>query len=236
MRLAGIILLLCSFVRMEAQPGGDTINRLDDNGMKQGYWMKKNEEGKLVYKGAFLDDRPVGEFTYYFPDLTVRARSWFSEQGSFAKTITYQKNGKMMSDGFYRDHIKDSAWSYYNEQEVLISEEHYRNYKKHGVFKSYYVNGKTAEEVFWKDDRENGPWKQYYPDGKLKSEGEYSDGKKTGLFRYFYANGQLNTLGMYEDSFRTGRWIYYSPEGTLVKYEYYDSGYIFKTEEFEKIE
>ena len=34
-----------------AQSSSDTINRTDEQGLKQGYWVKLDEEGVLKYEG-----------------------------------------------------------------------------------------------------------------------------------------------------------------------------------------
>ena len=39
----------------------------DENGKKQGKWMKR-KDGVKFYAGQFKDDIPVGEFKYYYPN------------------------------------------------------------------------------------------------------------------------------------------------------------------------
>ncbi len=53
---------------------GDTIfNQTDEHGQKQGYWKKYYENGKLRYRGSFLDDNPRGEFRYYYNDGALKS-------------------------------------------------------------------------------------------------------------------------------------------------------------------
>ena len=66
------------------QSSSDTLNRTDEQGLKQGYWIKLDEEGMLKYEGTFKDNNPTGNFIYYYPDGVVRARSTFYDDGKKA--------------------------------------------------------------------------------------------------------------------------------------------------------
>ena len=41
-------------------------NQLDDNGNRQGNWLKYHENGNVKYKGQFKDNKPYAIFYYYY--------------------------------------------------------------------------------------------------------------------------------------------------------------------------
>jgi antitoxin component YwqK of YwqJK toxin-antitoxin module len=84
-----------------SQQDQDTANRSDEKGLKQGYWKKFDEGGLLKYEGRFIDDKPVGEFVYYYPDETVKARSTFFDDGKGSFTTTFHHTGTKMTEGYY---------------------------------------------------------------------------------------------------------------------------------------
>ena len=222
------ILLVIATVTV-AQTGNDTVNRIDKNGLKHGYWRKVNEKGMLKYTGQFDHGIPVGEFTYFYPDGITKARSEFSNNGRSTHTITYHHSGKVMSDGYYLDKKKDSLWSYYDNSGAILKVEFYRNNMKEGVWKTYYDNGQVAEEMTYKSDKKNGPWKTYYPDGTLKLEATHLNGERNGTAKYYYPSGKLELSGHYDSSMRIGEWFYYDEDGKLIKKEIYEKGKLVKT-------
>ena len=50
------------------------LNQVDAKGKKQGEWGKLYEGSRVFeYKGQFVNDKPVGKFTYYYPSSKVKA-------------------------------------------------------------------------------------------------------------------------------------------------------------------
>lgn len=229
---AMIWILLLAWLPVLAQTPKDTLNRLDDAGKKQGYWKKYGENGMIVYEGRFRDDLPVGEFTYYYPDGTTKARSAFSDAGHRARTVTYHYNGKVMSEGYYFDQQKDSTWRYFDNSGTLLKEETYRNNMKNGVWRSYYEDGQVAEEVHWADDRKQGPWVQYFPDGTRKLESNYTNDEQEGPIVHYHPSGRARITGEYLHSLRTGTWYYMNDSSKVVKKEIYEDGKLVKEEDF----
>lgn len=203
------------------QERNDTINQVDDSGLKQGYWKKYNESGLLKYEGHFVDDIPEGNFIYYYPDEKVKARSEFSQAGDYVKTTTYHHAGEIMTEGYYNKKEKDSLWIYYNSEGLILTEEFFQDSKKQGSWKVYYDNGQLSEEIRWENDKRNGPWKQYYFDGALKTQGNYSEDEKHGLIEFYYPNGRIQITGNYDKSYRIGEWHYMDEQSRVVKIEYY---------------
>jgi antitoxin component YwqK of YwqJK toxin-antitoxin module len=121
-----------------AQEPDGTFNQQDEQGRKQGSWRKTNEEGKLVYEGQFLNDKPYGEFRYFYPTGGLRAKMIFSDTGDTAKTIHYHQNQMVQGEGMYIDQKKEGLWKFYNEAGILVSEENYKHDLRDGQMRSYY--------------------------------------------------------------------------------------------------
>lgn len=218
---------------ISAQSDNDTINQTDQDGNKTGYWKKINDEGLLLYEGQFDHGIPIGEFTYFYPDGIVKARTVFSDEGIHAATTTYHHSGEIMSEGLYIKQEKDSLWRYYDNTGTLLKEEFYRNQEKSGTWKTFYENGQVAELTSWENGKQQGPWEQYFSDGLMKASGNFVDDEKQGPFDYYYPNGRLRVTGSYVDSYKTGDWFYMDEEGKVIKKEVYKEGRIINSEEYE---
>lgn len=63
-----------------------SLNQTDKNGKKQGKWIKKDEHNRPIYEGTFNDDKPIGEFKYYYDTGEIKTISFFSNAGSVCRT------------------------------------------------------------------------------------------------------------------------------------------------------
>lgn len=87
-----IALLIPSLHAQDTLPPAS--NHTDARGLKQGLWLKTDGAGKPVYRGTFMNNLPDGEFIYYDTTGKVKARTTFTEKGTRAYTITYNRYGK----------------------------------------------------------------------------------------------------------------------------------------------
>ena len=51
----------------------DSINQVDEKGLKQGLWIKKYPNGNINYEGYFKDDRPVKLMKRYFENGDIKS-------------------------------------------------------------------------------------------------------------------------------------------------------------------
>lgn len=204
-----LVLVLCGFISLVAF----SQNKVDDNGRKQGLWSKTDKSGKKIYEGSFKDDYEIGVFNYYFEDgKTIKAKTEYSDKGRFANTKLFNKEGIVISDGFYRERKKDSVWTlfdekgnqigqeryskgiktgeanYWDRDKVLVEKINYKNDLKNGL---YYRNtySKGYFYLTFKDDKKNGPYEDFYYFQKLKIKGTYKEDKKEGQWKYFDSIG-----------------------------------------------
>lgn len=209
------------------------INQIDDRGNKQGQWKAYDENGDLKFEGRFIDNNPVGTFTYYYPDGKVKAISEMYERGRRSRTKVFHNNGRLMGEGNFLDKVKDSTWNYYSDFDgVHLSMEFYRKGKLDSTVLNFYPKGGVAEEIPYTNGIKNGVWKQYYTDGKLKLKATYIEDKLQGLMLVYYQNGLPEVSGMYKNNLKNGLWMYFNDEGAVIKKETYVNGHLRKTETF----
>jgi len=197
----------------------------DSKGRKQGYWKKKDDKNKLIYEGEFKDDKPVGQFKYYYPNDSVRAIMYFKDGGRVAYAKLFHLNGKRMGDGKYiNKETRDSTWNYYDELGVLISKENYKVGKKNGLCTVYLPDGGVSEERSYKEDVQDGPFKEYFDGKNIKAQGTYVKGLMEGRVSYHYPNGVEVAAGYYKNGLKTGPWIYKTESGKTREKELYKNG------------
>lgn len=227
-----LVLLFISlkFNVLYSQSINDTLNRIDKNtGKKIGYWIKKFPDGKIKYQGRFENDKPEGEFRYYYEDGKIKAISNFYNKGARSFTKTFYPNGKLMSIGYYLNEKKDSLWKYYNEYDVVIKEEFYKNTLKHGEWKTYYPDGSLTDKMTFKNGIREGAWEQNYVGGSLKT--QFKNDKLEGAYTVYFPNGKLKYQGKYKNNKKDGIWFWYDSNSLPIKrFTYKDD--ILKSKEF----
>ncbi|MBI9037889.1 MAG: hypothetical protein JEY97_07135 [Bacteroidales bacterium] len=208
------------------------INQKDEQRRKQGVWKKKNVYGRMIYEGNFLDDKPLGEFKYYYGDGGLKAVSKFEKNGSISYTVFYHPNGKMMARGKFINEKKDSTWNFYRKSdELLVSKDNYLDGKIHGESISYYPNGVIAEIINYNEGVKHGEWVKYFQDGSIQIEGNYINDNIEGKYRIYYPGKILKASGEYKKSLKHGEWKYYSILEELEKHEIFEDGKIVKEKE-----
>jgi antitoxin component YwqK of YwqJK toxin-antitoxin module len=201
----------------------DTINRTDQKGLKQGYWIKRFPSGTRQYEGWFRDDKPVGTFRRYYETDTLRSVMIHSTDGKSAEAVLYHPNGMIASKGVYVNQLKEGKWSFYStaQKDYLICEEFYRKNLKEGASLKYYPSGAILEKITYIGDIKHGEWLQYYPDGKVSLRANYVKGILEGTFEYYYPDGKPEYRGQYKNNARDGIWLVYKRDGKLKnKVEY----------------
>lgn len=211
----------------------DTVNQVDAQGRKQGFWRKTDKDNLRVYEGRFKDDIPFGKFTYFYQNGKIRTISVISDEGRTARTTSWFPNGKLMAQGNYLDQKRDSLWQFFSEVDgTLVSEEFYAKGKKEGVEKNFYPGKGISESITWSSGIKDGIWKQFYDDGAPKLTGFYKNDEKEGSLKTFFVTGNLMVSGSYTNGHQDSIWIYYDDKGNVTLKEYYNDGILLKSEEF----
>lgn len=197
-------------------------NRVDNQGRRQGHWIRTDKDGSKIFEGDFVDGLETGTFTYYYQDGSVRIKNTYTEPGRVCTHEAYDEQGHMLARGTFNQRNRDGRWQFYAEDGRLVKEATYKMGVKDGIHIIYTQKGDTAEVTHWSDNHRHGRWwkrigekgyitatyvhggiegklVEYGEDGQLVREGEYVNGDRHGHFRY-YENGKK----VVDEIWRTG--------------------------------
>jgi len=225
---AVLILLIPCYIKSQ--------NMNDEAGKKQGPWVKRYPDGKIMYEGTFRDDNPVGLFKRYYEDGTPQSELNYNNKTGEAAAVFFYRDSTKAAEGIYVAHIKEDLWKFYSESNpsYLICEENYHNDLRHGAALKYYPDSTLAEKVTWDSGNRTGEWLQYYPDGTVCLRAEYLEGKLNGPFSFYHPNGKLQYEGKYKNDFRYGDWMVFNEDGSLKQILEYRDGKLVNPDQAEK--
>ena len=199
------------------------INITDQQGRKQGHWIKKYPNESIMYDGFFKDDHPVGEFKRFFENQSLKSMLIYSDDGREAIATIYHPNGNISSKGTYIDQMKEGKWQFFSAftKGYLISEEFYSKNLKNGPSIKFYIDSTIAEKLYYINGIRQGEWIQYYPNRIVSLKSNYLNGKINGKFEVWFENGSIEFSGQYKNDSRDGLWVIYKNDGTIkYKLEY----------------
>lgn len=154
----------------------DSLNQIDANNLKQGYWVFFGKMKKLpgyadeakVEEGKFEDSKKMGLWKKYFPTGSIESEVTYKNNRPNGTYVTYYPNGKVQ---------EEATWV---------------NNKQTGTFKRYYENGNVQQEFKMNDlGKREGVQKFFYENGEIMMEGDWQDGKESGIIKEYYENGDI---------------------------------------------
>ncbi|WP_167613815.1 toxin-antitoxin system YwqK family antitoxin [Maribellus sediminis] len=199
------------------------INQTDANGLRQGHWEKRQDNGRLIYEGEFKDDKPVGEWKRYHPGGQLKALIVY--RGDTAHTELYDVWRKKLTEGDYVNQKKQGVWKIFKENFVTADEE-YVDGVKNGVAHQYFDTGEVMEKSHWLNGKKDGDYEMFYKNGKPYLQCKMKDDQRHGLFLVYYENGQLEREAAYKNGLRDGEWKFYDSEGNHQYSLFYNEGKI----------
>lgn len=209
---------VCATCQVDTQ-----INKTDQQGRKQGHWIKKYPDETIMYEGIFKNDHPVGEFKRYFENKSLKSVLFYSDDGKKATATMYHPNGNISSKGLYVDQMKEGKWQFFSStvNGYLISEESYNNNSRNGLSVKFYPDSIIAEKVTYVNNVKHGEWIQYYPSGAVWLKSYFINGKINGSFEVWFENGAIEYSGNYKNDSRDGQWVIFNNDGSIkYKLEY----------------
>ena len=202
-----LILLILFPLTMAAQ-----LNQTDANGLRQGHWEKRQDNGRLLYEGDFKDGKPVGEWKRYHPGGQVKALIEY--RGDTAITRLFDVWKKKLAEGVYVNEKKEGPWKIYNENR-LIADETYEHGIKNGLAHRYYNTGEVMEETNWQNGQKNGDYRVFFKSGEPYLQCKMKNDMRDGLFLVYFENGREELVASYHNNLRDGEWNYYDQEGKI---------------------
>ncbi|MFH1319063.1 MAG: toxin-antitoxin system YwqK family antitoxin [Bacteroidota bacterium] len=163
----------------------DTINRIDVNNLKQGYWICFGKDNELsgytadqkIEEGNYVDNRKTGIWKKYYSNNNLQNEITYinSRPNGYAKI--YYQNGNIKEEGLWKGNKWVGEYKFYHENGNLYHEFAYNpKGKREGVQKYYHDNGQVMIEGEWAEGKEAGVIKEYDESGKITSEKFFSEG------------------------------------------------------------
>jgi len=172
----------------ELLQNGDTINKIDTEGKKQGKWIifGRHKPGtcyqpeQKVEEGMYIDNKKNGLWIEYYCNGNLKGKIQYVNGRPDGYCIIYHENGKIMEEGQWSSKL--NRWV--------------------GKYRLYYENGQVQHEFYYNQNgKREGPARYYYENGQLAIEGNFVNGQETGVFREYYENGDLKA----EKTFNNGQ-------------------------------
>ena len=157
-------------------PLSDTINRKDELGKKQGYWVLFGEDrpnlgyegDNKIEEGPYKDSRKNGLWRKYYKNESLKSEITYVENRPKGAYKTYYETGEVEEEGYWV------------------------NRRNTGEFKRYHRNGNLAQHFNFSDNgKRNGEQFYYHENGQLEVKVKVTEGKEEGLMQRFYANGEV---------------------------------------------
>ena len=185
----GNLVSIEKYVNGEKQEKAEEIAKLD---VKTDYWPNGKPKVIATYKNGV----PEG------------VRREYNKEGKVEKSYVFH-NGKIIAEGVLTDAgKKEGHWKEYYDDGKLKSEGDYKNDKKTGRWRYYYHNGQLEETGEYVDGKPVGDWYWYYPSGKILRKMTYYNGLPDGVITEYDEDGNVILKGNYLEGKRQGKWIY----------------------------
>jgi len=157
----------------------DTLNKIDENQMKQGYWVIFFEgSDKILEEGSYKNNNREGVWKQHLENGIVSSEITYvnDEPNGYAKI--YYPDGKLAEEGIWKNDVWVGEYKAYYPNGNLnykwnFSEEGTRTGKQ----EYYHENGKKMIEGNWDNGLESGVIKRYNEDGDLIEEQTFDNGK-----------------------------------------------------------
>jgi antitoxin component YwqK of YwqJK toxin-antitoxin module len=176
-----------------------------------------------MYRGAFKDNKPVGEWLRYHEEGGLKALLQYSETSDTVKARLYETASQPVAEGVYVREKKEGIWLYYSG-ETKISEESFMNGIKSGICRKFYPTGELLEESLWKENRKEGKYQAFFPTGKPFLQCIFSEGIRNGRCFTYYPSGLTEVESQYKNDKPDGEWKYLDENGNIRFTLLYEKG------------
>lgn len=168
----------------------DTLNKTDENGLKQGYWIIyfTDNPAQIKTEGKYISNKKTGVWKTFFPSGQIKQEITFVNNRPNGYAKIYYKDGKVSEEGIWKGNKWVGDYKFYHKNGKIAYDWKYnKTGKREGEQKYFYENGNKMIEGSWANGKESGTIKEYDENGKLKVEKTFNDGKL-----------DVNTVKIYE--------------------------------------
>ena len=189
-----LICPLFSFSQTTPAAKQDTLNRTDENGLKQGFWIITNATKNLPDFGSndiveqvnYVDGKKEGIRKLFFPGGKVKSETTFQNNIPKGHAKVYYSNGNLSEEGNWRNGGWDGIYKYFYEDGNQCYEWNFKDGKREGEQKYFHPNGELNYIGVWKDGNESGVLKEFNESGQLVAEKNFNDGKMDEASTKYY--------------------------------------------------
>jgi antitoxin component YwqK of YwqJK toxin-antitoxin module len=166
----------------------DTVNIVDENNMKQGYWIIKDKSNTFKQdEGNYTNNRKIGIWKGFYPSGKIKHEITFVNGRANGYAKFFYETGIISEEGIWKGNKWVGEYKYFHTNGKPYYEWKYNESgKRTGVQKYYHDNGQLMIEGEWNAGKEVGVIKEYYADGTIRSEKNFNDGKVDSLSVKFY--------------------------------------------------
>lgn len=149
----------------------DTLNQLDNDSLKQGYWKvfkEVNSKSTLVSEGRYSNNRKTGKWIEYYFNGNIKFISIYNNGKPEGQYTGYYENGKIMEIGTWKNNRPVGEHIFYSDNgQFLYIDNYNENGKRDGKQLQYYPNGKIQREFWFKNGMADSS-KTFTKDGNIE--------------------------------------------------------------------
>lgn len=153
-----------------------SVNRLDAQGQKTGFWQISAAEGYLLEEGTYIAGRKDGLWKGYYQDGTLKHEITFVDGVANGPARFYFQSGQVWEEGVWRE----AYWV--------------------GDYRLYHSTGQAAYEFTYNEiGKRQGEQRYYYPDGNIMYKGKWDNGAVDGHVEVYDSSGTLQQVRNYQN-------------------------------------
>lgn len=173
------LFFVCSLTNAQSETQSDTINQIDENNLKQGWWIfyYKEDQSKKKSEGRYKNSRKQGLWRNYFLSQKLKSEITYANNRPSGFYKVYYENGNVEEEGVWKNNRNIQTFKRYHENGQVSQDFNFNETgKREGKQVYYYENGQVMIEGEWSGGKEAGVIKEYNEDGSLKAEKYFNNG------------------------------------------------------------
>lgn len=197
--------------------------------VKKGAWRRYYEDGTLLARINYRDDKLNGRATGYYQNGRLAITTSFKQDLQSGSCIRYDSTGKKLDTVIYEDDVPGE----YNIHYVLVASFQRPENLPKGTFYDterelwIYRNMKVSTLMMW---TLNGHPFCEVTAKNIGEENEVIDGHAV----FWHKNGQKASEGSYKNGLESGSWMVWNEEGELIHTFFYKNGKIVQADSKEE--
>lgn len=197
----------------------------NDDWLLTGDYVRISEDGAVVGKGKYNDDKLIGKMLIYNKEGQILQDLFFND-GEYDKLNTvYHSNGQVSGVYNYENKQRHGNWTEYSNSGAIKYSQEYKNGLAEGKKFNLYPSASYSSELNFEKNKLQGQAVDKWLNGNNKYLAVYADSLLNGEEKMWHPNGQLRSVVEYKNGKMIGKYTTYHPDGQLEsEYEYDQNG------------